>query len=482
MHKDNKKLILENGSKIGVVGGGPAGSFFSFFAFDLAKRKGINIEIDIYEIKNFSKTGPAGCNHCGGIVSESLVEMLSEDGIILPAQVIRRGIESYTLHIEQGSATIDTILREHPIASIFRGSGPLGSTETSLQSFDGYLLDLCEKKGAKIFREKITDAENEPDGITLTTNSSKRKYDLVVGAVGLNPKALKIFQNIIPNFKPPETTNTFIGEYFLGAEVISRHFGNSMHVFLLNIPGIKFGALIPNGVYVTLVLLGKEIDKEIADRFLNSEAVLSCFPERTDLKNIIPCQCFPSINIKNAKNPYSDRVVLIGDSSSSKLYKNGIGAAYITGKAAANTAFSDGISKKDFKKSFQPVCSELDKDNAVGQLIFSVTTVIQKSSFLKKMLFRMVVKEQTKERGKREMSSLLWDTFTGSAPYKRIFLRTLNPLLIATLVWNIIRELFRFNKKYGLTGLYIKYLYSNMFLLPFFQSAIHSVALTGLEH
>lgn len=447
MQKDNRKLILENGSKIGVVGGGPAGSFFTLFAFDLAKRMGIQIEIDIYEIKDFTKTGQAGCNHCGGIISESLIQMLSIDGIVLPPQIIRRGIESYTLHLEQGATVIDKILKEQPIASIFRGSGPLGSTVTTLQSFDGYLLDLCEKKGAKIVRAKVTDTENEPDGITLITSNSKRKYDLVVGAVGLNPKTLKLFQKINPSFEPPKTTKTYICEYFLGSEMITRHFGNSMHVFLLNLPGIKFGALIPKGVYVTLVLLGTEINKEIVDSFLNSEAVLACFPEGTDLKNITPCQCFPSINIKNARNPYSDRVVLIGDSASSKLYKNGIGAAYITGKAAANTALLHGISKADFKKSFQPVCSNLNNDNAIGKLIFSATTIIQKSLFLKKVLFQMVVKEQTKDRGKREMSSMLWDTFTGSAPYRNIFLRTLNPLLVATLIWNIFSEIIKPTRK-----------------------------------
>ncbi|MDP2339193.1 MAG: hypothetical protein Q8N05_22590 [Bacteroidota bacterium] len=442
MQKDNKnKLILKEGSKIGVVGGGPGGSFFSFFAFTLASRMGINIEIDIFETKNFTNTGPAGCNHCGGIVSESLVQMLSADGIVLPKQVIRRGIESYTLHLEHGTTVIDKLLREQRIVSVFRGSGPLGTAVSSIQSFDGYLLELCEKKGAKIINERVTDAENEPDGITLITGKSKRKYDLVVGAVGLNPRTLKIFQKIVPLYIPPKTTKTYISEYYLKTETINKFFGNSMHVFLLKTPHIEFGALIPKGNYVTLVLLGTEITKEIADGFLSLETVRSCFPEGTELKEINSCLCFPSISIKNAKNAYSDRVVLIGDSSSSKLYKNGIGAAYITGKAAANTAFLDGISGKDFKKSYQPVCSGLDIDNAVGKFIFHVSTIIQNSSFLKKVLFQMVVKEQKNGGSKKEMSSMLWDTFTGSAPYKKILRRAINPFLVARLFWNIILQL-----------------------------------------
>lgn len=443
MQKDKKnKLTLQDGSRIGVIGGGPAGSFFTFFALELAQKKGIKIEIDIYEIKDFTKTGPGGCNHCGGIVSESLVQMLKVDGIVLPPEVIRRGIDSYTLHLEQGFTVIETLLKEQRIVSMFRGSGPLGATITSQRSFDGYLLELCEKKGAQIIQEKVLDIENGPEKMTILSNKTKREYDLIVGAAGLNPKTFKLFRKIMPSFIPPKTVKTYISEYFLATETITRHFGNSMHVFLLNLPGIKFGALIPKGNYVTLVLLGSKIKEVAVQKFLSSEHVKSCFPEGTELKPINPCQCFPLINIKNARNPYADRLVLIGDSASSKLYKNGIGAAYLTAKAAAQTALFEGISHKDFKIHYQPECSKIDKDNAVGKLIFFATTIIQKSSFLKKVLFQMVINEQDKERGKREMSALLWDTFTGSAPYWNILIRSLNPVLMVRVFWNTFLEIF----------------------------------------
>ena len=435
--KKKSKLSLHDGSRIGVIGGGPAGSFFSFFALELARKKGINIEVDIYEYKDFSQTGPAGCNHCGGIVSESLVQMLKADGIVLPSQVIRRGIETYTLHLEHGSTVIETPLKEQRIVSMFRGSGPLGATITSQRSFDGYLLELCEKNGARIFQEKVLDIETG-ERITITSNKANREYDLVVGAAGLNPRTINLFQKIIPAFIPPETTRTYIAEFYLETEKITRHFGNSMHVFLLNLPGIKFGALIPKGTYVTLVLLGSGINEELVNRFLSSKTVKSCFPEGTELKPINPCQCFPSINIKNAVHPYSDRIVLIGDSASSKLYKNGIGAAYLTAKAAAETAILKGISQKKFIRHFQPQCSKLDRDNAVGKLIFYGTTVIQKSSLLKKVIFQMVVEEQKKEKGRRELSGLLWDTFTGSASYRNILIRNFNPRFILRFIWNFI--------------------------------------------
>lgn len=117
-------LTLEDGSTICVIGGGPSGSFFSYFALTQAKRFGIDIKVDIYEAKEFNCLGSDGWNHCGGIVSESLIQMLPTEGIVLPSEVIRKGIESYTLHLEQGSSVIDAPHNEQRIAAIHRGLGP----------------------------------------------------------------------------------------------------------------------------------------------------------------------------------------------------------------------------------------------------------------------------------------------------------------------------------------------------------------------
>jgi len=439
----SEHFLLQDGSKIAVIGGGPAGSFFTYFALDFAERLGMEISVDIYEPKDFSCAGPKGCNNCGGIVSESLIQALATEGVVLSSDVIRRGIESYTLHLEQGSTIIETPFQEQRIAAMFRGIGPLGSDGKDGASFDNYLLDLCKNSGAKVVPDRVTAAIRTADGVTLTTKSEqKARYDLVVGAVGLNSNTLELFKSICPSFEPPETTKTYISEFKMEPELIDKHFGNSMHVFLLNLPNIKFGALIPKGRFVTLVLLGNDINKEIAASFVNSDAVRKLFPPEINLDDITPCKCFPSINVKGAKLAYDDRVVLVGDSASSKLYKNGVGAAYITGKAAANTALFNGISAAAFKKYYQPVCSNLERDNVLGKFIFSVTGIIQKSHLLKSAMLGLVITEQRKKNQNRRMSSVLWDTFTGSAAYKNIFLRFLNPLLLIPLIWSIIKSMF----------------------------------------
>ena len=438
------ELVLEDGSTIGVVGGGPSGTFFTYFALDFARRIGLDISIDIFEAKDFNKPGSEGCNNCGGIVSESLVQMLSTEGIILPSDVIRRGIESYTLHVENGVSVIETPFQEQRIASVYRGAGPKGVADNDQLSFDNYLLELCKENGASVIHGRVKDVERVSDGIILRTKDSfEKKYDFVVGAIGLNKLAFKLFQSICPSYTPPKTSRTYISEFHLGRELVDEYFGNSMHVFLLNLPNITFGALIPKGKYVTLVLLGTDIDKDVVARFIQAKDVRNCFPPDFDLDTNMPCNCYPLINIQAAKAAYDDRVVLIGDSSSSKLYKNGIGAAYVTAKAAAQAAIFHGISARNIKSSFQPVCSDLNRDNAVGKFIFFVTTILQKSSILKSGLLQMVIKEQKKPAKQRRMSSILWDTFTGSASYWNIFIRFLNPLVIIFLIWNVFTSLFK---------------------------------------
>ena len=47
---------LKNGSKVCVIGGGPAGSFFTYFFLDLADRLGIDVELDNIEAKEIKST------------------------------------------------------------------------------------------------------------------------------------------------------------------------------------------------------------------------------------------------------------------------------------------------------------------------------------------------------------------------------------------------------------------------------------------
>ena len=121
--RDNSS-ILEEGARIGVIGGGPAGAFFSYFILQMARRIGLELQLDIYERKDFNSLGPAGCNMCGGVISESLVQALSVEGINLPHDVVQRGIDSFLFHTEKETVNLYAPFREMRIATVYRGGGP----------------------------------------------------------------------------------------------------------------------------------------------------------------------------------------------------------------------------------------------------------------------------------------------------------------------------------------------------------------------
>jgi flavin-dependent dehydrogenase len=199
-----------------------------------------------------------------------------------------------------------------------------------------------------------------------------------------------------------------------------------MQVFLLDIPRLEFAAIVPKGDYVSMCLLGRDIDTELISAFMESREVKRCMPADWIAKEQA-CKCSPRISLKGGAPPFGDRVVFVGDAGVTRLYKDGIGAAYRTAKAAASTAVFEGVSAGDFRQHYWPACKRIEADNAIGRWIFAATALVQRLRFARRTIFRMVEKEQNLEGSKRRMSTVLWDMFTGSAPYREILVRTLHP-------------------------------------------------------
>jgi flavin-dependent dehydrogenase len=429
---------LVNGSRVAVVGGGPAGSFFAYFLLEMAAMVDLELEVDVYEPRDYTKPGPASCNTCGGIISESLVQLLATEGISLPDSVVQRGLDSYVLHTAGNpDVHIDNPLQEKRIAAVHRGAGPRGIREVKWRSFDGYLQGLTVEKGAEIVQKRVDSVTWDGGRPQVKTRDGHvSTYDFLVGAVGVNTAAAKAFEGLGLKYKPPKVTRTYISEFFLGHESVEEHLGNSMHVFLLDLPRLKFSALIPKGDYVTLCLLGEDIDAALVQAFLDTPEVQRCFPSTWE-KPADFCHCSPRMNIEAAVEPFSDRVVFIGDCGVSRLYKDGIGAAYRTAKAAAVAAAFQGISAEDFRAHYWPACRSLDIDNKIGTVVFIATHFIQRLGFARRAVVRMVVAEQQKRGKSRRMSTVLWDTFTGSAPYRDILIRLIHPVFLGRFLWNL---------------------------------------------
>lgn len=446
-------MKLDNGSRVAVIGGGPAGSFFSYFLLTMAERNNLKIRVDIYEPRDFNLPGPVGCNMCGGVIYESLVQSLAVEGINLPVSVVQRGIEFNKLHLDIGSVQIHTSYREKSIATTFRGAGPRDLMEFKGHSLDGYLLQSAIAKGAHHIHARVdqvkwsTDADIfDPESRLVQVKShggTFQTYELLAVTSGVNTAILKIFRDLDIGYHPPKTNKLLVREYHLGEETVSKYLGPVFHAFLLDIPGLDYGAIIPKGEYITVCLLSSrgELDTEAMEAFLNNPAVKRILPPSFSPSQIA-CYCGPRINVLGSAQPFADRIVFIGDSGVSRLYKDGIGAAYRSAKIAASTAVFQGISASDFKRYYLPFCRNMEFDNRIGKLFFRIIGQIQKTQFAKRAVLRMVSNEQQgKANAERGMSMLIWDMLTGGAPYKEALLRALHPVFWSRFLWNVVVSL-----------------------------------------
>ncbi|MCS6844987.1 MAG: hypothetical protein NZ528_11815 [Caldilineales bacterium] len=425
---------LNDGDRVAVIGGGPAGAFFAYFLLVMARGVGRSLAVDIYEPRDFAQLGARGCNGCAGIVSERLMQTFAEDGIELPPAVVQRTIDAYVLHMDVGSARITPPHQDTHIASVYRGAGPRELRGRAWVGLDAYVLDLAQRQGAQVVRERVNDVAwvagrpavgPSPDQLT--------RYDLVAVTSGVNSAILKQFAEAIPGYQPPRTTKTYIREYFLGSATVDATLGNAIQVFLLDIPGLEFGMLIPKGEYVTACLLGEDMEGDLMERCLAAPEVRRVVPMLSADRP--SCQCAPRINVAAAEHPFGDRVVFIGDCAATRLYKDGIGSAYRTAKAAAATAVLHGVGADDFRRHYLPACTAIEQDNQVGRLIFALVSQMRRHRFARRTVLQSILDEQGRPGRLQPMSAVQWDMYTGSGSYRQIARRLLDPRLL----WSLVR-------------------------------------------
>jgi len=434
---ERSPLVLDNGSQIGVIGGGPAGSLFSYFLLQMAQRADIEVHVDIYERRDFCLPGPAGCNMCGGVISESLVQALSVEGINLPNDVVRRGIDSFTFHTAEETVTLYAPFREMRIATVYRGAGPKGSKQSRWRSFDDYMLEFAAKSGGNIIRERVSSVSWSGDKPQIDTKDGQsRVYELVVGAFGIKTANAGILDGLGMGYRQPKGRRTSVVEFELGADFIDAKLGNSMHAFLLDLPKLDFAAIIPKGDYATMCLIGDNITSDFVDSFVRNPAVRDYIPVEQD-SFTGACHCSPQASLCNVTQSFADRVLLLGDCSMTRLNKDGIGSAYRVAKTAAVTALFRGISSDDFRRGYRPIYQSINHDNAFGRTLYRIVNLIKKNRFLTRAVMRVVRSEQQNTGRKRRLSKVLWDVFTGSAQYREVFLRCFHPGIWGRLLWCI---------------------------------------------
>ena len=431
--------VLDDGSRVAVIGGGPAGSLCAYFLLRAAHARGLDLHLDIYEPRDFTLPGPIGCNMCGGVVSEFLVDALAAEGITIPQSVVQRPITSYIFATDEGSVRIKMPTGDRRIAALHRGAGPRGLIGVQWTGLDGYLLDRAVGLGARRIARRVDGLDRVAGLPVVRAGGDAAAYDLVVSAAGVNTAIGPLLGRVGLSAPRPRVTRAYITELPIDSSEIVARIGDAMHIFLLRIPRLEFAAIIPKRDVLTVCLLGRNIDQEMIKAFFESPPVRRCLGSTPRMPEGI-CHCAPFINIGAVRQPFADRIVLVGDCGVTRLYKDGVGAAYRTAKAAAATVLHWGVSEADFRAHYWPTYRSIARDNQFGRLLFFGVREFRTLRPWLRGLLSVVAKEQAASRHERRMSRVLWDMFTGSAEYRDIFARALDPRLLGPFIWDSVRS------------------------------------------
>lgn len=428
-------MKIETRSRVAIVGGGPAGSFFALYLQKYAAEQGIQPEVTIYQARDFDEPGPKGCKGCAGVLSLSLLKNLDELSLSLPEEIIRSRIENYTVHSPYTSITISNPEKGRDIISIYRGGGPRISHYEDRISFDGWLLRQAESRGAMVARETVSGIYlGNETGIEV--DGQRRDYDLVVMAAGINARHIPI-QGL--NYHPPKTQIMTQDELYAGADRVESQLGNTAHVFLLPNSNLIFGTLVPKGAYINVSVLSSSKRPISVSDFLKYDIVRKVLTEKYEHA----CGCRPRTVTGAASNYYTDRFITIGDAAVTRLYKDGIGSSLLTAREATRSVIFHGVARQDFERYYQPLCRSIKQDNAWGHRLFRLNDKAKESAVFLATQQRLIGDEQGNLSGRQPFTRAAWGMFTGSYNYRDMARMTLNPVSLAMFSATFLAEGFK---------------------------------------
>ena len=444
-------LTIRSGSKIAIIGAGPAGSFFAHFAHRYAADKDIKIDIVLFDGKDFTTYGPKGCNLCAGVISETLLDRLISCGIALPKEKVQRRITGYNIIGKAGEIHLTNPKGGGRITTVYRGNGPRRSSLEENVSFDDYLLENVRKKGIRIINSPVreivlpSDLRN-PITIIYGTGADRSAFeaDLAVGAFGLNPSMTKYIQELDFGYIPPKTVRAWNMEIRADEYLGNRDNKNSIRSYnLSDRRGISVINIVPKKEYVTVNMIGKkDVRKRDFDRVMSRLVYDHRIPKEWREYSEL-CSCSPKVVTSSARTPYTDRLVLIGDASCSRYYKNGIESALITAKYAAKAVFELGISNRMLRKGYyRRIKRSIVRDNLYGRILVVINDIVTGNFFLSKIM-NEIARPGSYYGAGLFLRDVLWNMYTGNTSYKRIFISILNPVQQTKVIIGAARAILR---------------------------------------
>jgi hypothetical protein len=132
--------------------------------------------------------------------------------------------------------------------------------------------------------------------------------------------------------------------------------------------------------------------------------------------------------------------VAVGDACVTRLYKDGIGSAFVTAQSAAETALRVGVSGEAFASHYAPVCRAIVNDNRFGRVVFGMIQGSKTNASFMRVLSRALMSELNQKPDARVLGRMLWALFTGDSNYREIFKMMFKPESMARLVSAMFRE------------------------------------------
>ena len=371
MKNDNLKIV--DGSTIGVIGGGPAGSAAAIKLIKEAVKRRIRVKVVIFEGKDFDYH----YNQCVGVLSHPIAEIFERDlEMPFPGHLIKREISSYMLYSSGGGA--------------LELSGEKGTYATRRILFDRFMLQTAQELGAEIVRSRVTGIEFDRDtGVKIYSEDRFLRADAVVGAFGLDDGiADALEQSSLHSFRyrrPPKVLDTLVAKTHPDMGILQQRFGSRIHAFIpLELKNIEFGAITPKGDHIIINIAGRNLTSEDMDGFLGYP------PVRVLIKglNLAGLDYYKGkYPIRPAHGIIGDRFAAAGDATGLiRPYKGkGINVALETGAKAAEVMIRDGISATDLA-AYPAAFDHLRADFFYGRLFRMLVMVSIKTGFVEQVI------------------------------------------------------------------------------------------------
>jgi len=484
----DRSIQLQDHDTVAVVGGGPAGSFFALQLLRESKKTNQTLEVIIIERKRpldeeHEPWHLFGCNSCAGGVSARLNDVLEQSGTSIPEEVVQVEIDHIWLQSLWKNFPLK-VPKQKRMYTVFRGSLPFKKTHKP-SGFDSFLLQQAVSEGARIVCGDAEGIAYSPAGmpeLKIRTGSgdvTSISADFVAIAAGVNTHQhqdsadsplLRSVREMIPRYIPAKTRKALLVELEVGHRYLERNMNRAVHFIEYGSKELQLEhiALMPKGDVLTVTLIGKCVDRAVFPN--DTREILADLLRMPDIAAILPgiqdaqvtCACAPRMAVVAAKNPFTDRVALVGDAVGSRLYKDGLYSAHATATSLARTILEEGIDERSLARGYGPTVRWLASDNRYGKWVFALSRLVFGSPMMSRVLYQAFATElKTRDRSKRPLGLVLWNIASGMADYREILTGMLSPSVLRSVLVggalvtlrNWLSEVF-FGLKWGKYGRY----------------------------